>query len=211
MPMNLAGRRVTISNGIRETIAFLFLVLLLPFVAVPVGAAQAAGEPATAPGLNDDGLYEEPWFLQSFLDLREDLSEAADQGKRFAIIWELKGCPYCRETHLVNFADPDIADYVKSNFVVLQLNLLGARQVSDFDGAVLEERALARKHGIAFTPTVQFFPEALAEGEAVPDKVEIARMPGYFKPPHFLAMFHYVREKSYQTMSFRDYLKANSQ
>jgi len=27
--------------------------------------------------LGDDGLYEQPWFLQSFLDLREDLEEAA--------------------------------------------------------------------------------------------------------------------------------------
>jgi thioredoxin-related protein len=188
-------------------LAALVAVILVAFLSPPFGTARAAG---ATPGLNDDGLYEEPWFLQSFLDLREDLADASAQGKRFAIIWELKGCPYCRETHLVNFADPDIADYVRGNFAVLQLNRLGAREVTDFDGEVLEERELARKHGIAFTPTVQFFPEAVPE-EVANDKLEIARMPGYFKPPHFLAMFRFVREKGYENMGFRDFLKLELQ
>jgi len=198
--------------GRRARTLALIALAALPFVALPSNARLAvAAETIVAPGLSDDGLYEQPWFLQSFLDLREDLSEASAEGKRFAIIWELKGCPYCRETHLVNFADPEIANYVRDNFVVLQLNLLGAREVTDFDGEVLEERALARKHGVAFTPTVQFFPEELEESAASSAKVEIARMPGYFKPPHFLAMFQYVREKSYETMDFRDFLKLEAQ
>jgi len=188
-------------------LAALVAVILVAFLSPPLGTARAGG---ATPGLNDDGLYEEPWFLQSFLDLREDLADASAQGKRFAIIWELKGCPYCRETHLVNFADPEIADYVRGNFAVLQLNLLGAREVIDFDGEVLEERELARKHGIAFTPTVQFFPEAVPE-EVANDKPEIARMPGYFKPPHFLIMFRFVREKAYENMGFRDFLKLELQ
>jgi len=194
------------------SIAFL-VVLALPWVALwpasPLRAASA--DSVMAPGLNDDGLYEQPWFLQSFLDLREDLEEASGQNKRFAIIWELKGCPYCRETHLVNFADPAITNYVRANFVMLQLNLLGAREVTDFDGEVLEERDLARKHGINFTPTVQFFPENLDTSATVSGKLEIARMPGYFKPSHFLAMFRYVREKTYENMSFRDFLKLDVQ
>ena len=54
--------------------------------------------------MTGDGLYREPWFLQSFLNLAEDLETAQSAGKRFAIMWELKGCPYCKETHFVNFA-----------------------------------------------------------------------------------------------------------
>lgn len=181
-------------------------VSTLQSVAVRVASAETA-----TPVLKDDGLYEQPWFLQSFLDLREDLAEATAEGKRFAIIWELKGCPYCRETHLVNFADPEIREYVRDNFVILQLNLLGAREVTDFDGEVLEERALARKHGIAFTPTVQFFPAEMEATTPPSGRLEIARMPGYFKPPHFLAMFQYVREKSYATMDFREFLKSGAQ
>src|SRR5207253_11460487 len=72
-------------------------------------AAFGLAAPARAePVLTEDGLYRQPWFLESFLELADDLQGAANTGKRFAIMWELRGCPYCRETHLVNFARPDV-------------------------------------------------------------------------------------------------------
>ena len=89
-----------------------------------VGAASLAVFVATRaraeqPILTDDGLYKQSWFLESFLDLADDLEGARKEGKRFAIMWELRGCPYCKETHLVNFAQPRISDYVRANFEVL--------------------------------------------------------------------------------------------
>ena len=53
--------------------------------------------------LGDDGLYHQDWFVESFLDLREDLKEAADKGKHFAILWEQRGCPYCEKMHKSQF------------------------------------------------------------------------------------------------------------
>ena len=182
------------------------------FVALaPAALALSARSQASADAiLGDDGLYHEPWFLQSFLDLREDLESAASNGKRLAIMWELRGCPYCRETHLVNFADETIATYIRSNFEVLQLNLLGSRKVVDFDRQELSEKDLAQKYAIRFTPTFQFFPSA-AEGIDVkqPAAREVARAPGYLKPEHFLAMFRFVREKGYERGTFRDYVAAS--
>ena len=175
-------------------------------------AATAAlgGRPARSEAvLGEDGLHHQPWFLDSFLILGEDLEEAAANGKRFAVMWELKGCPYCRETHLVNFARPDIEAYVRENFAVLQLNLLGSRAVTDFDGEELEERRLAEKYAIRFTPTFQFFPEVPAELAGTGMDVEVARMPGYFKPDHFLAMFRFVRDKAYERQSFKEFLLAS--
>lgn len=159
--------------------------------------------------LGEDGLYHQPWFLDSFLILREDLEEASANGKRFAVMWELKGCPYCRETHLVNFARPDIESFVRDNFSVLQLNLLGSRMVTDFDGEELEERHLAAKYAIRFTPTIQFFPAQADQVAGSGMEVEVARMPGYFKPDHFLAMFRYVRADAYQRQSFKEFLQAS--
>ena len=159
--------------------------------------------------MTDDGFYREPWFLESFLELADDLAAAAENKKRFAIMWELRGCPYCKETHLVNFARPDIEDYIKANFEILQLNIIGARKVTDFDGSEISEKALAAKYGIRFTPTLQFFPESSAGlGEKQPEKREVARAPGYLRPDDFLALFRFVREKGYETKSFRDYLRA---
>jgi thioredoxin-related protein len=154
-------------------------------------------------------LHTQPWFLNSFLDLRDDLEEAANQGKRFAIIWELAGCPYCRETHLVNFARPDISKFIYKNFEILQLDLRGSREVIDFDGTKLTERDLAKRNNVRFTPTIQFFSDSIDkfEGKKGSSSMEVSRIPGYFRPQHFLGMFNYVLEKGYELGDYRSYLK----
>src|SRR5664280_2871633 len=133
--------------------------LLIGAASLAVLGAQGVQVARAGPMLTDDGLYKEPWFLESFLELADDIEAAHKQGKRFVIMWELKGCPYCKETHFVNFARGDISDYIKANFEVLQLNIIGSRKVTDFDGAELSEKAMAAKYGVRFTPTFQFFPE----------------------------------------------------
>ena len=174
----------------------------------PTGRANAAFD-RIEPILGEDGMYHQPWFVNSFLDLKEDLVEATEAGKRFVVMWEQRGCPYCRETHMVNFARPDINQYIRDNFAVLQLDLWGSREVTDFDGETLEERALARKWGIVFTPTIMFFAESVAEVEGKTGaQAEVTRMPGYFKPFHFITMFEYVKESAYERQHFQKFLQA---
>ena len=161
--------------------------------------------------LTDDGLYTQPWFLQSFLELADDLQGATDRGKRLAVMWELRGCPYCKQTHLVNFAKPEIESYIKDRFEILQLNIIGSREVTDFDGEKLPEKALAAKYGVRFTPTIQFFPEQSAGLSAKkPQDREVTRALGYQEPQQFLSTFRYVVERAYEKGSLRDYLKSNS-
>ncbi len=168
----------------------------------------ASSDLDTSTVVEDGGRYSQNWFLDSFLELPDDLAESTGNGKRLAIIWEQKGCPYCRETHLVNFSTPVVRDWIRERFNIIQLDIWGAREVVDFDGEALEERALARKSRVTFTPTIQFFPET-------PDEVagkggassEVARMPGYFKPFHFLTMFEYVHAKAYGEMEFQRFLQ----
>lgn len=177
--------------------------------AAAYGAVGASVARAEEPILTDDGLYKQSWFLESFLDLADDLDGAAKEGKRFVVMWELKGCPYCKETHFVNFGQARISDYVKANFQVLQLNIIGARKVTDFDGEVLSEKEMAAKYQVRFTPTFQFFGDNAAALKGLPpQKREVARAPGYLRPDDFLAMFRFVREKAYETKSFRDYVKS---
>lgn len=175
--------------------------------ALACAAAARAADPPKEPALGENGLYVQPWFLMSFLDLREDHAEAAQKGKRFAIFWEQKGCPYCKETHLVNLAHPEIAAYIQKHFVVLQLDLWGSRKVKDFDGEELSEKALAQKYGVRYTPTVQFFPPKLPEGKTSGRDLEVARMPGYMRPFPFYVMFQYVQDEGQKAGTFRDYYK----
>jgi len=155
---------------------------------------------------SEDGLHIQPWFLDSFLEFRDDHQEAKDAGKRLAVLWEQKGCPYCRELHAVNFQKKQIIDFVTSNFVVVQLNLWGSRRVTDFDGEVLEERKLARKWAVNFTPTTIFFDKDAPEGKSGKE-IEVARMPGYFKPFHYLSMFEFVQQEHYKDEGFQRFLQ----
>lgn len=183
-----------------------------------LGGLPAAAEPPTArpllpmPEMGEDGLYQQPWFLQSFLDLREDVRDAAAKGKRLALLWEQRGCPYCKELHVVNFRDPEIVDYIRTHFEVIQLNLRGARHVTDFDGTVLTERELARRYAINFTPTIQFFPTSLDKiAGKIGQEAEVWRLLGYWKPFHFINSFVYVQENAYETdLDFQEWLSARA-
>lgn len=187
-----------------------FGLLTLAMAAAARGAA-AQGQ-RVAPIVTDDGLHSQPWFANSFLDLKDDLKEAAAAGKRLALMFEQRGCPYCKETHEVNLADPEINDYVRQNFSVIQFNLWGSRMVTDFDGQQMEERAFARKLGVIYTPTIVFLPETEAGKEGKPTRdLEVMRMPGYFKPFHFVSMFEYVRTRAYETEHFQKWLQAKAE
>jgi thioredoxin-related protein len=182
--------------------------LAATFGALLTAAFLAPFSPATAavqnePAVGDDGMYTQPWFNHtSFLDVAEDNDEAKQAGKHLAILFEQKGCPYCREMHRVNLAIPDIVEYIKTNFNVLQLNLWGDREVTDFDGETLSEKKFARKYRVMFTPTILFVDE---KGE------EVFRMPGYFKPFHFKHIFVYVKEEGYLTEpNFQRWLQARA-
>jgi thioredoxin-related protein len=177
-------------------------------VALATGACALAAQPARAAAvMTDDGFYREDWFIDSFLELGDDRASAAAAGRQLAVMWEKRGCPYCRETHLVNFADKAIEAYVRSHFDVLELNFHGSRIVTDFDGEKLEERRLAIKYGIRGTPTIQFFPNRDDLGSKAPRDREVHRIQGYMPPNPFLVMFSFVGERAYERGTLRDYLR----
>ncbi|MDQ0505555.1 thioredoxin family protein [Xanthobacter agilis] len=162
--------------------------------------AMAEGTASAAPRLGDDGLYTQDWYVESFLDLGEDLATATRSGRHFALQWSQRGCSYCRELHTVYFADPAIADPIRAAFDIVHLDLFGARQVTDFEGARLSEKAFGQKARIRATPTFQFF--ALEDGRAK----EVARLPGLLPRGEFSAMFRYVAEGAYASGTFDAYL-----
>ncbi len=67
----------------------LFAALTAILFAVPLFAAT----------LGDDGLHKTDWMRETFMDLREDLAEANEEGRRLMIIIEQRGCIYCKKMH----------------------------------------------------------------------------------------------------------------
>ena len=174
------------------------LIISLAFVAFGlIGAARAE--------IGDDGLHKEDWFAIPFRDIAEDIQTAKAQGKRLAIVFEQRGCTYCKKMHEVFFKDPDIVNYLKANFMMVQYNMFGDEEVTDLDGEVLTEKKAARKWGYIFTPTIVFLPEESTESVPV-NRAAVATMPGLFGKWTFVDMFHWVREKGYEKdMQFQIY------
>ncbi|MCL4766364.1 MAG: thioredoxin family protein [Hyphomicrobiaceae bacterium] len=156
-------------------------------------------EPRVAPIKGEDGIYHQEWFVHSFLDLREDHAEAKAAGKRFAVVFEQRGCIYCTKMHTDVLALKYINDYVRENFDVVQLDLWGSRDVTDFDGTRLPEKKLAERWGVLFTPTVVFFKDGLSTDRSKwGPELEVARMHLGIGAGTFYDMFVWVRTKTYE-------------
>lgn len=187
---------------------FLRIFFLMCLLAVGSLSARAEEQLVLPPHtIYENGHFTETWFLDSFLDLREDALEAQNTGKGLVVIWEQRGCPGCRKMHLINFADDEIRAFIQKHFVVVQMDLFGAREVTDFDGEKMEERALARKYAIRGTPGLQFYPPKGGIGEGNGRTLEIQRFVGYLEPKPFLNFFKFVQSEAYRDMGFPQYLK----
>jgi len=195
--------------------ALLAALAVLPLAGRLARAAEP-GPGCTRGELTEDGLHNQPWFIQdSFLDLKEELHNAQQEGKHFVIFVEQKGCPYCKRMHEEHLQHSEVCNVIRPHFAVLQLNLRGAREVTDFDGKTLPENEWARKHGANFTPTIIFYEEK--DGKVR----EIMRMLGFTvrdvdgkvlkgaveAPQDFAEMFRFIHEKGYEKGTFRDWLK----
>jgi thioredoxin-related protein len=190
-------------------------VILLASISLPANADELADfmkkanlpavkdvveTPAVKASITEDGIYHQEWFHESFFNMKDDFQEARDAGKGFVVVFEQRGCIYCKKMHEQVLSKKYINDYVRDNFMVVSLNLWGDREVTDFDGKVMNEKQLARRWGVIYTPTVLFFTDDLAgkEGKTGRDLV-VGTIPGGFGPYTFFDMFVWMRAKGYET------------
>ncbi len=164
---------------------------------LPVSAVQAE--------MGDDGLHKAPWMRDTFKDLGEDLKEATAEGKRLMVIIEQRGCIYCKKMHEEVFPNPQIADFIEKNFFVVQINMFGDVEVTDFDGEALPEKEMVRKWGVLFTPMLMFFPEQVSD-EKPANQMTVAQMPGAFGRHTTFNLLNWIVEKGYEgEESFQKY------
>ena len=166
--------------------------LLMALGGVFLATTLAAAE------MGDDGLHKADWMRDTFKDLSEDLAEATGEGKRLMLLIEQRGCIYCRKMHEEVFSDPEVAALIEENFFVVQLNMFGDVEVTDFDGTALPEKDMVRGWGMLFTPTIVFFPEEVGDDLRAP-QAAVATMPGAFGKGTTIDLLTWVLEKGYET------------
>ena len=177
----------------------LVLPLLLWFFTPLLPAAEGEG---LDEGMTNPGYHDKPdWFKLSFLDIREDINEAAQQNKRVMLYFYQDGCPYCAKLLQDNFGQKEIAEKTRNKFDVIAINMWGDREVTDLNGNMLTEKKFAQNLKVMFTPTLLMLNE---KGGVV------LRINGYYAPDKFMAALNYVSQHKEEKLSFRDYYKKHA-
>lgn len=159
--------------------------------------AYAKSEGVLDEGLVNPGYHEHPsWFKVSFLDLFDDIDDAAANNKRLLVYFYQDGCPYCKKLLEDNFGQRVIADKTQQYFDLVTINLWGDKEVIVGDESY-SEKAFAEALKVQYTPTLLFFNE---------DKKVIFRANGYYPPEKFSALLDYIGTRQETAISYQDYM-----
>jgi thioredoxin-related protein len=170
----------------------LALVLCFGLAVAPLRAQQAQPQPP-------EPMETPAWFTETFLHMREDVRDAAKEGKRLLVYFGQDGCPYCKQLIRTNFTQPRIVETTRRHFVSMAINIWGDREVTWTDGRTMSEKEFARFLKIQFTPTILMLDE---QGAVV------ARLNGYYPPHRFEAALDYVAGKLEKKQAFGEYMKS---
>jgi thioredoxin-related protein len=139
------------------------------------------------------------WFSNSLLDFKDEIPEAAREGKRVMIYFGQDGCPYCKALMKANFGPGPIADKTRRHFVAIAINIWGDAEVTWIDGRRTTEKELARSLQVQFTPTLLFLE---TDGRIV------LRLNGYVPPERFTHVLDHVIQRREREVSLAEYLSA---
>lgn len=148
-------------------------------------------------GMVNPGYHDKPaWFKDSFLDIREDIAEAAEADKRVILYFYQDGCPYCAKLLNDNFGNRDIATKTQQHFDVIAINMWGDKEVTDLQGETTTEKQFATALRVQYTPTLLMLNE---QGKV------LLRINGYFAPHKFDVALDFVSGKHEAEGGFRQF------
>lgn len=156
-----------------------------------------AAAPAAAQVASPQAIEIPRWFANSLLDLKDEVAEAARDGKRVMVYFGQDGCPYCKALMKANFGPGPIADKTRRHFVAIAINIWGDLDLTWIDGGKTTEKALARTLQVQFTPTLIFLET---------DGRQVLRLDGYQPPERFTHVLDYVIQRRDREQSLAEYL-----
>ena len=174
-------------------------VLYLCFFTFCGVSATSATQAQTAIGVfkGAKSAVHPEWFKESFLDLEEDIADAALEDKRLMVYFWQPGCPYCAELISNNLEIDEIKQKLQTKFDVVALNMWGDREVIQVGGKAFTEKTLAAALNVNYTPTLLFFTESR--------KIAL-RLDGYVAPERFSLALDYVSGKHEKEYGFGQFV-----
>jgi thioredoxin-related protein len=169
----------------------------IPFALAFAFALALGPAPAAAQVASPHAIEIPKWFSESFLDLPEEVRDAAREGRRLMLYFGQDGCPYCKALMKVNFGDPAIEAFTRKHFVAVALNIWGDREVKWLDGRTRPEKELASFLKVQYTPTLLFFDEQAQV---------VLRLNGYQPPERFRVALDYARLPKEGRPAYADYV-----
>lgn len=138
------------------------------------------------------------WFKDSFYDLKADLQDARDAGKKgIMIFFSMKTCSYCKAIIETTFQQADIVKRLRSDYDVIGLEIFSDTEVVNIDGQSFWAKDFAVQEKAKFTPTMIFYD--------LNGKKQL-RLIGYQSPPKFRVVQDFLASGQYSQMKLSDYM-----
>jgi thioredoxin-related protein len=131
------------------------------------------------------------------MDFSEDLEEAAEENRHVMLYFHQNGCPYCAKLVRNNFQDKHLVAKLTQHFDSIETNMFGNRDLTDWTGKELDEKAFALQMQVQFTPTLVFLG---AKGKT------LLRLNGYQSIEKMHATLDYISNKIYLQQPYASYI-----
>ncbi len=105
--------------------------------------------------------------------------------RKFFVYFYTEQCSFCTMLEKKTFSDQSVIEYINANYTPVKVN-------------ANKEYKLASQFGIQGVPDIRFL---TPKGEG------IARWPGYIETKRLLPLLQYIYTDSYETTSYKDFLK----
>lgn len=125
------------------------------------------------------------------------LSASKTQNKKIVMDVYTDWCGWCKKMDASTYKDPEVARYIKDNFVAIKLNAESPSKVK-FMGENYTEQQLAQGFGVTGFPSTIFFDEK---------QQPITVVPGYLDNKQFLSILKFINDGAYKKQSFEEYMK----
>ncbi|MEZ5534917.1 MAG: thioredoxin fold domain-containing protein [Thiolinea sp.] len=182
-------------NYLKSGLALILAILTTTVSAEATTPATDSGQRGEILGAVDHKMPD--WFKDSFLDIREDTSEAGED-RHVMLFFQRDECPYCERMLRESIDAEPLRSFIQQHFDVIAINTKGDREIAFDENTVVSEKELKEKLQVKFTPNLFFLNH---------ENNIVARLNGYRSKDRVKLLLEYVQSKAYLKTSLTDYME----